>query len=275
MKTLSANANAAANVESTPKDTNSAGQECWKGYRRHPTIKEGPGSCIPASYVRLATVANAIGAGAVLSGRIVVADLVTAAPKSFAEYLKAAAGNLKTHLGWMFGACKLDERTGDLIIMLDTRDPAKAQQCFRRIKTALDPLGLKSNGIKMETIKSDQDGGDFYDCRVNYAQPLNKSFASIVKAAAVANVYTVVLDWTEKGEWLIGSGCLELTKRFAKFGVSVHVLPGLEGYNEDTDKPSPLVMIVGASNSQIRKVLDQITPGNSKMYYDNIVKIPV
>lgn len=29
------------------KQKNSKGQTCWDGYKRHPTIKEGPGSCIP------------------------------------------------------------------------------------------------------------------------------------------------------------------------------------------------------------------------------------
>jgi hypothetical protein len=272
MKTLSSK----ATVTASDKQRNAAGQTCWPGYRRHPVIKEGPGSCVPATYRRVATAGNATGAGAELPAKVVVANLVTSAPKSVAEYLKAASGNLKAHLGWMFGAVKLDERTGDLIVLLDTRDPVKAQQCFRRVKTALDPLGLKSSQIKLETIKSDMDGGDFYDCRVRYETAPKEAFASTqVRAASVATVYSVVVDWTEKGEWLIGSGCVALTKRFAKFGVSAHVLPGLEGYNDSSDKPSPLVMIVGASSAQIKKVLDQITPGNSKSYYDSIVKIPV
>ncbi len=29
------------------KQKNSKGQTCWDGYKRHPSIKEGPGSCVP------------------------------------------------------------------------------------------------------------------------------------------------------------------------------------------------------------------------------------
>jgi hypothetical protein len=93
-------------------------------------------------------------------------------------------------------------------------------------------------------------------------------------AALTSHVYSIVIDWTEKGEWLIGSGCLALTKRFAKYGVSVHVLPGLEAPSETGDAV-PLVMIVGANEAGIRKTLDAITPGSAKMYYSSIVKLPV
>ena len=95
---------------------------------------------------------------------------------------------------------------------------------------------------------------------------------AVEQAASVGQVYSVVLDWTEDGEWLIGSGCLQLTKRFAKYGVSVHVLPGLESPD---DSKSPLVMVVGANEAGVRKTIDAIKVSEARPYYDNIIKLPI
>lgn len=92
------------------------------------------------------------------------------------------------------------------------------------------------------------------------------------RAARTNAVYSVVLDWTEQGEWLIGSGCIALTKRFAKHGVSVHVLPGLESPD---DSKTPLVMVVGANEAGVRKTIDAIKADDAKAYYSSIIKLPI
>lgn len=91
-------------------------------------------------------------------------------------------------------------------------------------------------------------------------------------AGRTSQVFGVIMEYTEGGELLIGSGCVALTKKYAKFGVSAHVLPGLEAPN---DKKTPLFMIVGATEGGVRKAIDAITPGDAKMYYDSIIKLPV
>lgn len=92
------------------------------------------------------------------------------------------------------------------------------------------------------------------------------------KAGRTSQVYGVIMKYTEGGELLIGSGCVALTKKYAKFGVSAHVLPGLEAPD---DNKTPLFMIVGANEAGVRKAIDAITPGDAKMYYDSIIKLPV
>lgn len=92
------------------------------------------------------------------------------------------------------------------------------------------------------------------------------------KAGRTSQVFGVIMEYTEGGELLIGSGCVALTKKYAKFGVSAHVLPGLEAPD---DNKTPLFMIVGATEAGVRKAIDSITPGDAKMYYDSITKLPV
>lgn len=223
-------------------------------------------------FVRMATARNAVGGGD-LPSQVDASLLVTAKPKTLADYIKAAKGNIKAHLGWMFGALDVD-RDGNLLVMLDTRDPAKAEQCCKRIKTALDPLGVQD--FKVSVVKVDgQDGGAFYDCKVDYNAPLDKAITAALKAVPVvagktSDAYAIVLEYTDGDELLIGSGCVKLTKQYAKFGVSAHVLPGMESPNG-----SPLFMVVGVTEGAVRKALDAITPGDANLYYSSIKKLPV
>jgi hypothetical protein len=94
------------------------------------------------------------------------------------------------------------------------------------------------------------------------------------KATEVAGrtsvVYGVVLEYIEEDELLIGSGCVALTKKYAKFGVSAHVLAGLESPNKN-----PLFMVVGATEGNVRKAIDAIYPEDADAYYDSIIKLPV
>jgi hypothetical protein len=234
--------------------------------RTKTTITKPSEKTMATAYVRKASKRNAVGAGT-LPKRVKAISLVTAKPKSLQEYLKAAAGNLRAHLGWMFGAVKMDG--DDLVVMLDTRDSAKANECFRRIKPALDPLGIKDFQVKLIKIKSDDDDGDFFDCRVEFQNPLKKAFASTAETARPVNVlYCVVLEDTSGDELLLGSGCVKLTKVFAKYGVSAHVLPGQESINGN-----PLFILVGTSPSQMANAIQYGYGGDPETY--NIVKIPV
>lgn len=123
----------------TDKDENSKGQTCWPGYRRHPTIKEGPGSCIKAD--------------------------------------------------------------------------------------------------------TDRDASEV--------------------------MYGIVLEDPSGEELLIGKGCVRLTKRFARYGVSAHVLPG-----NISDGGKQLVMIVGRSKTGVAAAVKKFDPSKADTA-KHIMKLPV
>jgi hypothetical protein len=103
-------------------------------------------------------------------------------------------------------------------------------------------------------------------------------------ATRVMAIYAVVLGYNsatasfigadpKETELLIGKGCVMLTRKFAKYGTSAHVLPGLET-PDDEGSAEPLYMVVGPMVS-VRKALDALTPGDSHLYYNDIIKLPV
>lgn len=158
MKIIATDKTAEAKPAAEEKQKDANGKACWEGYRRHPTIKTGPGSCVPAKVKSRETSAMVIAIHAIVMGY---------------------------------------------------------------------------NSVTASFIGADP----------------------------------------EQEELLIGRGCVALTKGFSKFGVSAHVLPGLQAPSETGDA-EPLYIIVGPAAS-IRKALDALSPGDSHSYYSSIIKLPV
>lgn len=192
---------------------------------------------------RVATARNAAGVGKI---PVVKAFVGAAQPASVEEYVRAASGALKAHLGWMLYGVRLkDPKT--LVVMIETRDPEKAQECFRRIKPALSPLGQKDFSVKLVTIKTPA-GDTFFNCDVKFATPVLSK-----QTAATQLMYAALVESADSDkELLLGSGCIALTKHFAKYGVSAHVLPGAKSADGN-----PLFMIVGVNKAQVERALEK------------------
>lgn len=102
---------------------------------------------------------------------------------------------------------------------------------------------------------------------------MKKQTKQVETAGQVANVFAIVMEYTEKDELLIGSGCIRLTKRFARFGVSAHVLPGLT--SPDHTQGSPLFILVGPTKDSIKAAVKDLSPGDASLYFSSIMKLPV
>ena len=99
-----------------------------------------------------------------------------------------------------------------------------------------------------------------------------------VKAATEGQkfVFQVVLTDRSGSELLIGKDCVRLTRLYAKFGVSAHVLPGLV-----SETGLPLFTLIGSTPNGVRAAVKRYlqfadaVPADGQRIMASIRKVPV
>lgn len=82
-------------------------------------------------------------------------------------------------------------------------------------------------------------------------------------------MYGAVVEYNGEDELLIGRGCILLTRRFVRYGVSAHVLPG-----SLSDSGRQLIALIGMSKTGVAAALRKYEPTRPELL-KIIMRLPV